>query len=103
MKQRSHDGLRKAVEAQHNCKATFREVAFVRESHEGQTVWEGGVSVFDLEGHPEASTAYAWAEDIPGTNRERVFAIIQAGPIQSPADAVKAAILVRFQQEIDKA
>jgi hypothetical protein len=35
-----------------------------KEVSEGQTVWEGVVHVFDLEGHPKATRAYAWSSPI---------------------------------------
>lgn len=44
-----------AVEGQHGGVARFRESVPVRETFEGQTVWDGVVHVFDLAGHPTAS------------------------------------------------
>lgn len=35
----------------------------VREMHNGQTVWDGIVEVFDLTGHPKANRIYAWSHD----------------------------------------
>jgi len=51
--------LRQAVESMHSCRATLAHTAPVRETFLGQPVWEGLVHVFDLEGHPKATRAYA--------------------------------------------
>ena len=55
----SPDQLRQAVESVHSCRATFAQTVPVREVFQGQPVWEGVVHVFDLEGHPKATRAYA--------------------------------------------
>jgi hypothetical protein len=36
----------------------------VKEVFEGKTVWEGIIHVFDLEGHPGATRAYAWSSPV---------------------------------------
>lgn len=46
------DNLRGAVEAQHGGRAMLVQTVPVRESFQGQPVWEGVVHTFDLEGHP---------------------------------------------------
>ncbi len=91
--------LRQAVEGLHSCRATLREVAFVREECQGQAVWEGDVRVFDLEGHPTATAAYAWSDPVPGSDRRRFYAVLHEGPIQSPADAVRASIVQSYREE----
>jgi len=55
-------------------------------------VWQGVVHVFDLADHPQANRAYAWSEEREGGKR-RFFAVLQQGPIRSPVDAVRAAIV----------
>ena len=47
----------------HGATATHRESVPVKETFNGETVWEGIVEVFDLHGHPKANTAYAWSQD----------------------------------------
>lgn len=59
---------------------------------EGATVWEGVVHVFDFEGHPKATRAYAWSSPIEGSTKRR-FAVLGIPPIMSPLDAVRAAIV----------
>ena len=89
--------LRQAVEGMHECRATLREVAHVHEKFEGETVWEGDVAVFDLRDHPTARNAYAWSDPVPGSDRRRFYAVLHAGPVQSPADAVRASILQSYR------
>jgi hypothetical protein len=50
------------------------------------------VCVFDLIGHPTATRAYAWSHATEGTRR-RFVAVLHSGPIDSPQNAVKAAIV----------
>ena len=44
--------LAQAVETQLGGKAAFVQGVPVHETHNGQTVWDGIVHVFDLTGHP---------------------------------------------------
>jgi hypothetical protein len=50
--------------------------------------------VFELEGHPSATRAYAWSSPIEGSTKRRVYAVLHVPPVSSPADAVRAAIVV---------
>jgi len=84
--------LKKAVESQHGGTATFVQAVPVHETHEGETVWDGVVHIFDLVGHPTANRAYAWSYEL-GDGRRRFFAVLHTGPIASPRDAVRAAIV----------
>jgi hypothetical protein len=52
-------GKTQAVEGQRGGKAVLVSAEPVKEEFNGQTVWEGTVHVFDLEGHPKATRAYA--------------------------------------------
>jgi len=45
------------------------EAVPVKETFQGKTVWEGTVHVFDLEGYPKATRAYAWSSPIEGSNK----------------------------------
>jgi hypothetical protein len=89
----SPDQLKQAVESQHGGRATFIQSVPVHESSNGQTVWNGAVQVFHLEDSPSGATrAYAWSYGLPDGKR-RIFAVLQTGPINSPRDAVRAAIV----------
>lgn len=85
--------LKHAVEAQHGCTATFVQSVPVKETFEGNTVWEGVVHVFNVHGHPQASKAYAWSSPIEGSDKRRFFAVLHVPPVTSPVEAVRAAIV----------
>jgi hypothetical protein len=85
--------LKEAVEAQHGGRAKLARSVPVRETFKGESVWEGIVHVFDLEGHPKATRAYAWSSPIEGSDNRRFFAVLHMGVIKSPVDAVRAAIV----------
>jgi hypothetical protein len=84
--------LRRAIESQHGGRATLIQSVPIKETHGGQTVWEGVVHVFDLADHPTAIRAYAWSSPIEGSNKRRFFAVLHRGAIKSPVDALRAAI-----------
>ena len=86
--------LKKAVESQHGGMATYVQSAPVRETWglDQETVWDGIVSIFKLDGHPKAKLAYAWSYERPD-GRRRFFAVLHMPPITSPRDAVRAAIV----------
>jgi hypothetical protein len=85
--------LAPSVESQFGGKATHVETVPIKETFQGQTVWEGVVEVFDLEGCPKATRAYAWSSPIEGSDKRRIFAVLHLGGIRSPHDAVRAAIV----------
>lgn len=85
---------RQAVELQHGGKAQFVETVHVREEFEGKLAWECDVHVFKLEGARAAKRAYAWSVVTDETPpRRRIYSALQAGPVKSPLDAVRAAIV----------
>lgn len=85
--------LVEAIKHMHGCAATHVSTEHVHErSPNGETVWEGDVEAFALTSHPSVSKAYAWSEATTGTRR-RFFAVLHAGPVDSPAAAVRASIL----------
>ncbi len=89
----SRDQLQAAIEGMHHCLARLAQSVPVTETHDGATVWEGVVHVFDLTGHPTATRAYAWSSPIEGNNKRRFFAVLHMGAIKLPADAMRAAIV----------
>ena len=93
------ESVRAAVETQHECLGTFRQVVRVIEQSEGETVWDGEVFVFDLIDHATAKIAYGWSEPVPGSaNRRFFYAVLHAGPVDSPEKAVRAAIVSEYRQ-----
>jgi hypothetical protein len=85
--------LQKVVERMHGGSARLVQSVPVKETHDGATVWEGIVHVFDLAGHPEATRAYAWSSPIEGSDKRRFFAVLHVPPVTSPVEAVRAAIV----------
>jgi hypothetical protein len=89
--------LGQAVERMHHCSAQLARSVPVKETHRGATVWEGVVHVFDLEGHPTATRAYAWSSPIEGSDKRRFFAVLHLPPVTSPVEAVRAAIVAEHK------
>jgi hypothetical protein len=93
------DQLKKAVEDMHNCTARLIQCVPVKERFVHEPVWEGVVHVFDLEGHPTATRAYAWSSPIENSTKRRFFAVLHVPPIMSPLDAVRAAIVAENRRQ----
>lgn len=89
--------LKNAIESQHGGRATLHHTMTVLETFEGQPVWEGLVHVFDLEGHPRATRAYAWSSPIEGSTKRRFFAVLHIPPVTSAVEAVRAAIMAEHK------
>ena len=47
----------------------------------------------DLAGHPTATRAYAWSSPIEGSTKRRFFAVLHTARVDSPLEAVRAAIV----------
>ena len=93
----SVDQLKQAIEGQHGGTATLVQPVPVIEHFVGRPVWEGVVHVFDLVGHPKATRAYAWSSPVQGSTKRRFFAVLQMGGIETPKDAVRAAIVAEHR------
>ena len=90
--------LTRAVERLHGHTAIWEHTVSVQESFQGRPVWEGDVEVFRLDGAPGATRCYAWNHDIEG-GRQKFYAVLHAGPIDSPAAAVRASIVQEFRHQ----
>jgi hypothetical protein len=59
---------------------------------------EGEVEVFRVRGHPQATRAYAWTyEDDDGKLHH--LAVLGVPPVDSPQNAVKAAVMAHIQNQ----
>jgi hypothetical protein len=87
------EGIKQAVERLHNCKASFIEDVAVVEKFGSQTVWEGIVHVFKIDGHPQSDKCYAWSSPIEGSTKRRYYAVLHIQPVDSPEKAVRASIV----------
>jgi hypothetical protein len=92
------DQIKRAVEHLHGGTATLAQSVPVRETFQGQPVWEGVVHVFDLAGHPTATRAYAWSSPIERSTKRRFFTVLHQPPVDSPQAAVRAAIVAEHQR-----
>ena len=90
--------LRDVIRKLHGVEAEHVKGVPVKETFQGQTVWEGVVEIFHLTGHPKASMAYAWSHDTgdPSKPRKHVT-VLHIPPVLSPAMAVRAAIREEFR------
>ena len=85
------ENLKRAVEALHGCSCEHQTTGYIHEQMDGQTLWKGSVDTFELQGHPQATKAYAWSwRDDSGEPRH--VAILNLPPVSSPRAAVQAAI-----------
>ncbi|QIF01078.1 hypothetical protein [Roseimicrobium sp. ORNL1] len=84
------DNLGMAVRVAHGVEAHHEGSVRVHVVMDGTTIWEGYVEIYTLEGHPEASRAFAWGRE----DEEEVhfISVLNVAPIRTPTDAVRAAI-----------
>ena len=61
--------LQDVIRKLHGCFATHIETVPVKETFQGETVWEGKVEVFDLHDHPKTDRVYAWSHDTGDADR----------------------------------
>jgi hypothetical protein len=88
--------LTEAIRHLHGLEATFLESVAVRETHEGEVLWDGEVQVFAVV-HPKASRVYVWSYPAEG-GRRRFHAVLGAPPVDGPAMAVRTAILAEVRK-----
>jgi len=89
--------LQHVIRHLHKAKAAHVASVPVKEMHEGTTLWEGIVEVFDLHDHPAAKRVYAWANEAENPKRsKRHKAVLHIGPVISPQAAVRTAMLQEF-------
>ena len=88
-----HQALRKAIWNMHGSDAVHVESVPVKETANGQVIWEGAVEVFDLVGHAKAKRSYAWGfPNERGREPLNIFAVLGLGQITSPQSAVRAVV-----------
>lgn len=86
--------LQAAILNLHGCTSTYIETVPVHEEFQGETVWQGEVEVFEIEGHPKATRAYAWGHATGEDDQARRYvAVLELPPVNSPQTAVKAAVM----------
>ena len=95
------DRLKLAIEDLHKCSACYLHTQLVDETVGEKTVWVGDVEVFALTGHPKAKICYAWSSRKRKNvkDKERVFAVLEIPPVNSPQTAVRANIVSNAKKE----
>jgi len=88
--------IQQAVERAAECPSAHIESIPVLEVFRGQTVWEGVVEAFTLQGHPKAQRAYGWAYQ--DGKEARYVAVLEIPPVNSANTAVRAAIKAGAQK-----
>ena len=90
--------LRKVIRKLHNAEPTHVESVPVRETFRGETVWDGVVEVFELQGHPKTDKVYAWSNETDDPAKPvRHITVLHIAPVLSAAMAVRAAIREEFR------
>lgn len=90
--------LQQAIRDLHGLDSEHVESVPVHEIFQGKTVWEGTVEVFRVRGHPKATSAYAWSYEGDDGKIHHV-AVLGLAPVNSPQDAVKAAIMAHIKKQ----
>jgi hypothetical protein len=92
------EALKDMILRLHDCKADHVETVSVTETCRDKTVWQGDVEVFHIRGHPKAKRCYAWAHASGKDDQgKRYVAVLELPPVDSPQNAVKAAIIEEFK------
>ena len=92
------DELKSVIRKLHGTEATHIETVPIKETHDGQTVWEGEVEVFEID-HPKTSRVYAWAHETDDPERpRRHVTVLHIPPATSPQKAVQLSIVRDFRE-----
>ena len=90
--------LRDVIRRLHGADAEHVESVPVKETFQGNTVWEGVVEVFNLIGPATPSKVYAWSHETDDPDKpRRHVTVLHAHPITSARDTVRAAIVQEFR------
>ena len=88
--------LRSIIHKLHGGTATHVESVPVKETWQGETIWDGVVEVFDLHDHPKTHRVYAWSHKTD-SDEDRHVTVLHIPPVVDPITAVRAAIVQEFQ------
>jgi hypothetical protein len=92
--------LQDVIRKLHGSESTHVETVPVKETFQGQTVWEGKVEVFALHDHPKASRVYAWSHDTDDADSpRRHVTVLHIPPATSPLKAVQASIVSDYREQ----
>jgi hypothetical protein len=92
--------LQEIIKRLHGVDSSHVETVPIKETFQGQTVWEGEVEVFDLQGHPHAERVYAWTHVTDNEEKpKRHVTVLHIPPIVSPELAVRASIVKDYREQ----
>ena len=91
--------LEKIIEKTHGGTAKFIKSVPISETFDGKKVWEGVVNIFSLDGHKTAKICYAWSHEVERANKRRFYVVLKLPPINTPQDAVRAAIIQEYRSK----
>ena len=90
--------LKDVIRKLHGVESTHKESVPIKETFNGETVWEGIVEVFHLKDHPKTDTVYAWLHDTGDPEQPfRPVTVLRIHPALSPVAAVRAFIVQEFR------
>jgi len=87
------DNLKQIMEKIRGCSPSFLGDIAVVEKFGDEIARRGVVSVFLIEGQPQADKRYARSLTIDGCTKRKSYAVLQISPIDSPEKAVRASIV----------
>jgi len=91
--------LQDVIRKLHGSESTHVETVPVKETFQGQTVWEGTVEVFDLHGHPQTSRVYAWSHETDDADHpKRSVTVLHIPPATSPLRAIQVSIASDYRE-----
>lgn len=86
----------------HGATAMYLKSVPVIERFHGRVVWDGVVEVFQIKGHPQTDTVYAWSHETDDPkNPKRHVTVLHIPPVVSPQTAVQAAIVQEFKSRAE--
>lgn len=92
--------LKDVIRKLHGSEATHVETVPIKETFQGETVWEGEVEVFDLHDHPKANRVYAWSHETDDAEKpKRHVTVLHVPPVTSPVLAVRASMIQDYRNE----
>ena len=91
--------LKEAIRNLHGCDSTWLQAVRVKETFQGEFVWEGLVQVFQLIDHPEATRCYAWSHAVDDSEKRRFVTVLHKEAVNSPGQAVRAAIVQESREK----
>jgi hypothetical protein len=90
--------LQDVIRRLHGVESKHVQSVPVKEVFEGRTIWEGIVEVFELIGHPKATTLYAWSHETDNPKKpKRQVMVLHIAPVTTAEAAVRAHIVQEFR------